>query len=105
MNNLSLKQKRLIIIGVGLFYILSGFGQKYFPDFFAVHKQTINYLNFILGIVAISLFFSIKRTRMQDEQENNETEEDEKEIENTQEKENSKDIEIEKDEDENKPGV
>ncbi len=78
MNKFSLNQKRLLIVAVGLLYILTGIGEMYYPDFFSAHRQLIKNFNFIIGMIAVGLFFNIKKMGKRDQEENSQNLETEK---------------------------
>jgi len=78
MYKFGLNQKRLLIVAVGLLYILTGIGEMYYPDFFSTHRQIIKNFNFIIGMVALGMFFNIKKMGKQNEKENSQNAESEK---------------------------
>ena len=68
MNKLTDKQKRLIVLGIGLLMILSGVAQGVFKwDFFVKYKRIIDEASFILMMIAAVLLFSKSKPKPEPE--------------------------------------
>lgn len=72
MNKLTDFQKRMIVLGVGVFIVLIGLVQAIFkPQILITYRKIVDEGTFILMMVAAMLLFSIKRKRQPEPEDQN----------------------------------
>jgi hypothetical protein len=68
MNKLTDKQKRLIVLGIGLLMVLSGVVQGVFKwDFFVKYRRIVDEVSFVLMMIAAVLLFSKSKPKPEPE--------------------------------------